>query len=415
MAQISFKEGEGKNAKGPIDPFVDEIIANQWKEAQASQHIKGENIFDTSSGDLKSEGEELDQELQDATHRDDDAMSIIQMDSRLEIDTYAEQGNKELGAVNVEEATPLNYTESPENCEPTSDSTIPLWVRQNIINLAKEFGIHFNGCEEIAEELFIKIDGKRQRTGEAAKALMLMTPKSKSRIKKPGRPWVVEGDFNTVRFPLEKRNCTRFNKAMTDFTDFIEDAELVDIQLAGDVFTWKKGEGHDPAARLDRFLISEEWENTFKNIKQSTLQRVISDHCPLILECGNWERPNSYFKFENWWLQTENFKEMVKIWWDSSIFRGKPDFILASKLKYLKGKLKEWNRTRQGNLGLQKQSILNQLADLERIQDQRQLTDDESYLRAVLTTEFEDNAKREKVAWRQRSRGLWLKEGDRNT
>uniref|UniRef100_M0ZTL7 Uncharacterized protein n=1 Tax=Solanum tuberosum TaxID=4113 RepID=M0ZTL7_SOLTU len=179
VAQIGFKEGEGKNAKGPADPFVDDIIANQWKEAQASQHIRGEFFFDTSSGDLQSEGEELDQELQDATHRDDDAMSIIQMDNRLEIDTYAEQGNKELGAVNVEEATPLNYTELPENCEPTSDSTIPLWVRQNIINLGKKFGIHFNGCEEIAEELFMKIDGKRQRTGEAAKALMLMTPKSK--------------------------------------------------------------------------------------------------------------------------------------------------------------------------------------------------------------------------------------------
>ncbi|KAH0644292.1 hypothetical protein KY284_032176 [Solanum tuberosum] len=164
VAQIGFKEGEGKNTKGPANPYVDEIIANQWKEAQASQHIKGENIFDTSSGDLQSEGEELDQELQDATHRDDDAMSIIQMDSRLEIDTCAEQGNKELGAVNVEEATPLNYIESPENCEPTSDSTIPLWVRQNIINLGKEFGIHFIRCEEIAEKLFMKIDGKRQRT-----------------------------------------------------------------------------------------------------------------------------------------------------------------------------------------------------------------------------------------------------------
>uniref|UniRef100_M1BT70 Endonuclease/exonuclease/phosphatase domain-containing protein n=1 Tax=Solanum tuberosum TaxID=4113 RepID=M1BT70_SOLTU len=180
-------------------------------------------------------------------------------------------------------------------------------------------------------------------------------------------PSVVGGDFNIVRFPSEKRNCTRFNKAMLDFSDFIEDMELADPQLVGDNFTWKRGERHDSAARLDRFLISEEWETSFRNIKQSTMHRVISDHCPLILECGNWEKSNSYFKFENWWLQTENFKEMVKNWWDSFNVRGRPDFILASKLRYLKDKLKEWSKTRQGNLGLQKQSILNQLAEFDGI------------------------------------------------
>lgn len=64
-----------------------------------------------------------------------------------------------MGVLNVEEAIPLNSAELPENFEPTYDPTIPLWVRENIINLGKEFGIHFNGCEEIAEELFMKIDG----------------------------------------------------------------------------------------------------------------------------------------------------------------------------------------------------------------------------------------------------------------
>ncbi|WMV45535.1 hypothetical protein MTR67_038920, partial [Solanum verrucosum] len=64
---------------------------------------------------------------------------------------------------------------------------------------------------------------------------------------------------------------------------------------------------------------------------------------------------------------------------------------------------------------MQKQSILNQLTELDLIQDQRTLSNDESYLRAVLKVEFEDNAKREEVAWRQRSRALRLKEGDMNS
>lgn len=41
-------------------------------------------------------------------------------------------------------------------------------------------------------------------------------------------------------------------------------------------------------------------------------------------------------------------------------------------------KLKEWRRTIQGNLGLQKQNILSQLTELEEIQDQRLLTGDEA-------------------------------------
>jgi len=189
---------------------------------------------------------------------------------------------------------------------------------------------------------------------------------------------VIAGDFNVVRFPSEKKNCNKITKAMEDFSDFIEDMELVDPPLIGGSFTWRKGDRHVTAARLDRFLFSEEWEISFKKIKQTLMPRVTSDHNPLLLECGNWERSQSYFKFENWWLQTENFKERVKGWWDSEIFVGRPDYILACKMKALKVKLKEWSKTIQGNLGLQKQNILNQLYELDMIQEQRCLSEDES-------------------------------------
>ncbi|WMV13351.1 hypothetical protein MTR67_006736 [Solanum verrucosum] len=166
--------------------------------------------------------------------------------------------------------------------------------------------------------------------------------------------------------------------AMEDFSDFIEDMELQDLPLTGGSFTWRKwrkGDRQDIAARLDRFLISEEWEVSFRKIKQSILPRVTSDHNPLLLECGNWEKQTSYFKFENWWLQTQDFNERIKVWWNSVTYVGRPDYILACKLKLLKVKLKEWSKTLHGNLGLQKQCTLNQLADLDLIQDQRTLCD----------------------------------------
>lgn len=48
------------------------------------------------------------------------------------------------------------------------------------------------------------------------------------------------GDFNTVRFPSERKNCNNFTRSMAEFTEFIEDMGLVDLKLLGGKFTWKK-------------------------------------------------------------------------------------------------------------------------------------------------------------------------------
>lgn len=55
------------------------------------------------------------------------------------------------------------------------------------------------------------------------------------------------------------------------------------------------------------------------------------------------------------------------------------------------------------------------LVFLEKIQEQRILTDDELLQKVHLSREFDEASRNEEIAWRQRSRIQWLKHGDKNT
>lgn len=99
-----------------------------------------------------------------------------------------------------------------------------------------------------------------------------------------GESLVVGGDFNVCRFESERLNCTRTSKAMKDFSKAIEDLGIINLPLHGVIYTWTRGENSDQASIIDRFLISQEWNESFKAVKQLALPNVISDHMPLLLE-----------------------------------------------------------------------------------------------------------------------------------
>ena len=77
--------------------------------------------------------------------------------------------------------------------------------------------------------------------------------------------WCVVGDFNIIRYPSERLGCESFSPAMFAFSDFIKNNSLVDLPLEGASFTWFRDSGLSSMSRIDRALVSLDWEEHFEN------------------------------------------------------------------------------------------------------------------------------------------------------
>lgn len=127
-----------------------------------------------------------------------------------------------------------------------------------------------------------------------------------------GSRWCLGGDFNVVRFLSEKSNGGRVTKSMKEFCEFIRETNLCDPPLQNAEYTWSNLSENVVWCRLDRFLYSVEWENVFPNVRQSALNRITSDHCPVLLDTISLKWGPSPFRFENMWLEHPTFKENFK-------------------------------------------------------------------------------------------------------
>jgi hypothetical protein len=64
-------------------------------------------------------------------------------------------------------------------------------------------------------------------------------------------------------------------------------------------FTWLNNQDIKAWSRIDRFLLSPEWEEYFPEVFQRCLPRLLSNHFPLMLDFSVGSRSGRYFKFEN--------------------------------------------------------------------------------------------------------------------
>ena len=76
-------------------------------------------------------------------------------------------------------------------------------------------------------------------------------------------PWCYIGDFNIVCFLSERLGGSRLTPVMENFSKFIEELSLIDLPLEGGSYTWSSGSDQPSMSRIDRSLVSYDWEIIF--------------------------------------------------------------------------------------------------------------------------------------------------------
>ncbi|XP_022719637.1 uncharacterized protein LOC111277461 [Durio zibethinus] len=203
-------------------------------------------------------------------------------------------------------------------------------------------------------------------------------------------------------------------RSSTDFANFIQEAELIDLPLAGKKFTWyRRGKNRNEQTGL--FLIIQNWLSLFSTINQWCLECSISDHIPICLgiEAQDWgPKP---FKIFNHWLKNEEFHWLVENKWSLYEVEGYTGNRAMQKLKLLKKDIRQWNDHGKGDMEASIDSLEKEIALWEREHEVKPM---EKSINLAIVTKKEmlwGLQRKEEQTWGQKARVKWIQEGDKNT
>jgi exonuclease III len=226
--------------------------------------------------------------------------------------------------------------------------------------------------------------------------------------------WLIVGDFNLIR-SQENRNKPGGNiQEMLAFNDAISNLRLVELPLKGCKYTWTNKQHNPLLERLDWFFSSNARTTFLPNSFATGLVRDGSDHTPCAITASTSVPRPLIFRFENYWLEHEEFLNVLQQGWDMGVQHPYSAKRISAKFKNLRKVFKEWKR-KLPNLASAIRNSRDVIQFLDILEEFRDLTLDEWNLRNIISSHLQCLLHQQKLYWKQRGTINWVKFGDECT
>jgi hypothetical protein len=201
---------------------------------------------------------------------------------------------------------------------------------------------------------------------------------------------------------------------MDEFNAWINDMELMDVDIANSKFTWSNKRRDPTLVKLDRVLINIGWSKKIIHSECRALVRQTSDHKPILLDTACTTVMTRSFRYEDYWLQTGDLVTITK----ERLARNTRDMAIATKLNHglrmIRAATRAWlkDKVSQKTIRL---NIIHTIQYFDAIEEWRNLTDYEFAFRIVCSEELHRINSVESNHWKRRAKIKWCKLGDENT